>query len=352
MRRSRPFALVAALAVAAAGLVSPRSDAQDTPPAPPEVPPAPPADEPPVPPKAPDEPKAPEEPAPPAQPEGPQADPVPTDEEDAAARAFLAVAAERQGGKMLAAPDGKLESFHIVFHKVTLHRVVEKEGGGVSRQTIDSETPGLIVDWKGGQIRTEWRLMGETPVIRGVMLRKKRDGTFGDYPWLFDGTQTKSLLNAGYEKDLAEVERDRKIVKALLEVAVLRSMLTDGSRWKVVEDAAFPGTAIRRTPPASAATPLRLTLWFDAATHDVAAARLSPNEPGESTMYYGLEYHADFPKVKDGVLRFPFKFRVREQRIPEQEPMDVMTAMAGEASFNDLSDETFKAPAAKSPTDK
>jgi hypothetical protein len=181
------------------------------------------------------------------------------------------------------------------------------------------------------------------------MFRTKPDGTTADFPWLFDGEATKSLLNPGYEKDREEIERDRRIVRALLQVAVIRSMLADGSRWKVVEDTAFTGTALRRTPPAGVETPLRLTLWVDPKSADVTAAKLAPNEPGESTMYYGLDYNADFPKVKDGVLRFPFRFKVREQRIVEQEPVDVMEATASEASFNDVADGDFRPPKPKKP---
>jgi hypothetical protein len=121
-------------------------------------------------------------------------------------------------------------------------------------------------------------------------------------------------------------------------------MLTDGSRWKLVDDPAYAGTALRRTPPAGSDQPLRLTLWVDPKSSDVTAAKLSPNQPGESTMTYSLDYHADLPKVKDGVLRFPFHFRVREQRVAEQEPMDVMEAWASEASFNDVPDAEFKPP--------
>ena len=341
MRRNRPLLLSAAAVFMLVGTLSSRTDAQDAPPAPLEPPKeeTPPAPVVPAPAPTPAEPEAP----PPSVRLGPDGEPLPTDEEDAAARKLLAAAAEHQGGATLAAPDGKLESFHIQFHKVTVFR--PREDG--TRQKMDSESPGLIVDWKGQQIRTEWHLTGEGPVTRGVMMRTKPDGTAAEYPWLFDGKKTIGLKNAGFEKDLEEVGRDRKIVKALLEVAVLRGLLADGSRWKVVDDPAFQGTAVRRTPPASAETPLKLTLWFDPKTHDVTGAKLAPNEPGESTMYYGLEYHPDFPKVKDGVLRFPFKFKVREQRIAEQEPMDVMEAHAESASFNDVEDAAFKPPVAK-----
>jgi hypothetical protein len=269
---------------------------------------------------------------------------APTDEEDAAARKVLDAAAQRQGGASLAAPEGRLDSFRLVFHKVTIHRTKENADGTVTRNRIDSESPGLIVHWKGGQVKTEWHLTGEKPVIRGVMDRTKSDGTRADLAWLQDGTKTTLLLGDQYAKDREEIERDRRIVRALLQAAVLRSMLTDGSRWKLVDDPAYAGTALRRTPPAGSDQPLRLTLWVDPKSSDVTAAKLSPNQPGESTMTYSLDYHADLPKVKDGVLRFPFHFRVREQRVAEQEPMDVMEAWASEASFNDVPDAEFKPP--------
>lgn len=326
MTSSRPLILTAALVFTGVVILSPLPDgrAQDAPPA--ETPA-----------------ETPKEPAAAAVPEGP------TDEQDAAARKILEAAAERQGGARLAPPDGSLDSFHITFHKVTLHRLITNADGTTKRQKIDSETPGLIVDWKGGQIRTEWYMSGERPVVRGVMHNgTKADGSVKEFSWLHDGTDVKSLSNKGYEKDLSEIQRDRKVVKALLDAAVLRRMLTDGSRWEIVEDAAFPGTALRRTPPKSAETPLRLTLWIDTATRDVVGARLAPNEAGESTMFYGFAYVDGIPEVKDEVLRFPARFRVMEQRDGETEPVDVMDAVAAKASFNDVADEAFRPPAAKS----
>ena len=353
MRRSHTLALTLAALLSVGGTLSSAANAQEVPPQ--EPAPAPqnapePQDPPAVPPgeapapvlPAPDGEGAPAAAGEPATVDSePTAAPdTPTAEEDAAARELLTAAAARQGGATLAAPGGSLDSFRIVFHKVTLWRP-DAQGG---RSRVDSESPGLIVYWKGGQIRTDWRLVGDKPVVRGVMHRRKPDGTTADYPWLFDGKATTSLLNAAYKKDREEIDRDRKIADALIQVAVLRAMLTDGSTWKVVDDPAFEGTAIRRTPPAGSATPLRLTLWLDPATRDVTGAKLAPNEPGESTMFYGLAYHPEFPKVKDGVLRFPFKFTVREQRVAEQEPFPVMEAMASEASFNDVPDSDFVPP--------
>ncbi|MCE9637879.1 MAG: hypothetical protein K8T90_19435 [Planctomycetes bacterium] len=342
MRSNRKLALTALALFALVATMSSRTDAQDQPLVPPK-------DETPVAPAAPVAPTVPQDEPPPSVKLGPDGEALPTDEEDAAARKLLTAAADHQGGATLSAPDGKLESFHVVFHKVTVFR--PRDDG--TRQKMDSETPGLIVDWKGQQIRTEWHLTGEGAVIRGVETRKSpRDGSMVERAWLFDGTKSALLTPQLFAKDLEEVSRDRKIVKVLLEVAVLRAMLSDGSRWKIVDDPAFEGVSVRRTPPANAETPLKLTLWLDQKTNDVTGAKLAPNEPGESTMYYGLSYHPEFPKVKGDVLRFPFKFKVREQRIAEQEPMDVMEAAASEVSFNDVEDATFKPPVTKPAAEK
>lgn len=347
--------LGAAALFGAACTLSTRSDAQDVPagdPAPgqekPSDPPPSPAPPAPVVPADPAEggpaaasPAAkPAEPAstqPPVRPE----DVPPTDEEDAAARKVLAAAAERQGGASLAPPDGNLESFRVVFRKVVLHR--QKDG---TSSRVEAEEDGLKLWWKGTQIRTEWRIVGERPTVRAVLARAKPDGTTVDYPWMTDGKAVTPLLDKErFKTDLDEIERDRSIVQALLDVAVLRRMLHDGSRWKLVDDPLHAGTALRRSPPADAKTPLRVTLWVDPKSNDVTAAKLSPNNPGESTMHYSLAYHPEYPKVRDGVLRFPFEFHVREQRVEEQEPMPVMDAWASEASFNDVDDASFRPPA-------
>lgn len=350
--RSRTvLALTAALFV-----VSSRADAQDAPPQdpPPQAPPAgePPAGEPVRDEPAPDEPAppapAPDAPAPPAPdaPAGPvpadrpDTDPAPTDEQDAEARKALVAAAERQGGAALAPPDGAVASFRIVFGKVTVYREEENAERGLTRSKLDSDDPGLVVHWKGGQIRTAWRLVGKRETVRALLVRDGRE-----VPWMHDGGDRPTILiGPAHEKDRAEIERDRRIVRALLDVAVLRSLLVDGSRWKLVDDPLHPGLALRRTPPEGAPTQLRLTLWIDPKSNDVTSARLSPNEPGESTMHYDFEYDDEYPAVKDAVLRFPFRFTVREQRIPEQEPMLVMVATAREASFNDVDDAVFTPP--------
>jgi hypothetical protein len=333
MKNARRTLVAAALVSALVGGTSTPSDAQD---APPETPDAP----------------APKAPAAEAAPAGD----APTAEEDAAARKVLEAAAERQGGRSLAPPDGRLESFRVLFGKVTVYRDVQNERG-TTRQAMDSEDDGLEVLWKEGQIKTVWRLQGDRPVARALQHRRRRDGTTGEYRWLHDGSTHQALTDdPRFVKDREQLDRDRAIVAALLDVAILRRLLGDGSRWKLVDDTTYAGTALRRTPPAGSATPLRVTLWIDPATQDVVAAKLSPNEPGESTMLYELKYHDRLPQLQgpaggEGeraaapLQRFPFEFHVFEQRIVEQKPMPVMVAKAKTVSFNDLRDEDF-APAA------
>lgn len=347
---------------------SPASDADDppAPPAPPEDPePAVPEEIPPPPkepgpqePAVPAPPRAADDPAekaaavPPAAPgrapsdapAAPPADPAPTAEQDAAARKVLVLAAERQGGAPLAAPAGSVESFRVVFGKVTLHRAETDASGVVTRRRMDSEDPGLVVHWKRGQIRTEMRLTGERATTRGVLLRAKGEAV-QEIAWLDDGGEKPTMLvGEKWTKDRDEIERDRRVIRSLLDVAVLRGLLADGSRWQVVEDSLHPGVALRRTPPAGADGALRITLWIDPATHDVTAARLPPGAEGEPTLHYEFEYDDEFPQVKDRVLRFPFRFTVKEQRPGAKDPEPVMVAMAREASFNDVDDTVFLPP--------
>lgn len=332
----------------------PSSPAQDPPPAPPQDPdppaPAGPAPETPAP-AQPDPPPAPAETPPVAKPAAPpaadpaapaSADAAPTDEEHAAARKVVEAAADRQGGKSLAPPDGALASFSVTFAKVTVHRDVVRDDGSTTRQRIDSEDDGLQVFGLGRQLRTVWRLSGERPVSRGVKLKAKTDGTFAELAWVHDGAALQALgTGARFEKDREQLDRDRAVVTALLDVAVLRRMLSDGSRWKIVDDATNAGTAVRRTPPVSATAtagtaPLTLVLWIDDTTRDVTAAMIPATAAGGATTHLEFRYHATFPKVTGSDLRFPFEVHVSETNDAAAERLPVMDAFARQVTFNDL----------------
>ncbi len=281
-----------------------------------------------------------------------RADAARAEEADAAARKLLDRAAERQGGLKLVPPDGKLESFQVTLHKVVFEQEKVNEDGSVTNVQVEADEGGLVLYWKGEQIRTLWSIDGKK-TQRGKFAR---NGAL--VPWLHDGTAIKSLVGDDrYAKDRDQIDRDQRIVRALLDVGILRTMLSDGSRWQIIDDASYPGVALRRTPPAGKDVQLQLTLWIDKDTARVNAARLSPNADDEATMYYSFGYDDEYPKVKGDKLIFPFQFAVfeqmpvaamREQGLLEHPPAPrkVMDGTVAEVSFNALSDSDLAPPRA------
>lgn len=273
-------------------------------------------------------------------------------EADAEARLLLDRAAERQGGLKLVPPDGKLESFQVTLHKVLFEQEKVNEDGTVTNVQVEADEGGLVLYWKGEQIRTLWSIDGKK-TQRGKFVR---NGAL--VPWLHDGTAIKSLVgDERYAKDRDQIDRDQRIVRALLDVGILRTMLSDGSRWQIIDDASYPGVALRRTPPAGKDVQLQLTLWIDKETARVNAARLSPNADDEATMYYSFGYDDEYPKVKGDKLIFPFQFAVfeqmpvaamREQGLLESPPAPrkVMDGTVAEVTFNALSDSDLAPPRA------
>lgn len=336
MKQARTFALALTLAFGAAALVSTTLDARgqdgDAPPPPPPPPGSSAAKDAPA-------------PAPAAETEAEAAARLAAEEAerkaDAEARAYLNAAADRQGGKGLVPPGGSLESFRILCRKVTFEMEKKNDEGGVTRTTIETDDDGLEVLWKKDQVKTVWVLDGKR-TQRGRFRR-------GDVltPWLHDGEKTTLLAGEQYRADLDQVERDGRIVRALLDVGILRTMLADGSRWRIVAADTFEGVAIERTPPAGKDVTLKLTLWIDPKTFRVNGAKLDPNDADEATMFYSLGYDPEFPVVSGDELSFPFAFDVYEQMSTDPSPRKVMSGVVSSVWFNKLADADMTPPKAR-----
>ncbi len=287
---------------------------------------------------------SPEEPAPP--------DPAPEAEKsDPEALEYLRKAAERQGAGSLALVDG-VQSFNVLFHTVWVVQEQVQEDGTVQRTSATSDVFGMEIDWMApDKIRTRWVIDGET-TLRGSF--KKANGL--EIYWLNDGKETTPLTGPRYEKDREELQRDRRTVRALLDVAVLHKMLVDGSVWKLASDplpyeADGSHVALRRKPPASDTEDgrsLALTLWLERTKLDPVAVRLEAAKPGAPTLYYQMSFHNEFPQVEgtDNV-RFPFHVIVWEQHGPAGELSKILELKAAKVRFNEatgITDATFKAP--------
>lgn len=264
-------------------------------------------------------------------------DPTDLTRSDSDALEIVKKAAERQGGGAVAEPGG-LESFHAVFRKVTL-----KADGDAVREEVEADRDGVKIAWKHpNKIRTSWTIGGKTTV-------RAHTGRVG---WIHDGTQSSNLLGEQYEKDREQLERDRRMIGALLDVVFLRKMLTDGSVWKIVPDETYAGICVLRLPPKETEereTPqLPIKIWLDTETHDPLMALIQPDGRGASILHYKFEYLSIAPEIRgaDG-LRFPFHTEVYEQRVAEQEPFMIMDVYIKAVDFNDplkVTDETFRRP--------
>ena len=273
-----------------------------------------------------------------AKPEGAAAEPGAAVADEAEARKLLEAAAKRQGGAELA-EEGRLESFRVVFHKVAFEQQKTDAQGVKKYAMVETADDGVKLAWKApDSLRSEMTLDGNTSVR--AWYEPRRVG------WIWDGQKTSPLLGEKYAADREQLERERRMIRALLDAAFLSKLLRDGSTWRVLsDDATFPGTvALRRTPPEGSETALALTLWIDPKSHEVRAARVPPREQGESIMTYALEYHDTMPEIAGSDLRFPFHITALEQRIEEQEPRKVMEAWARSVEFNNVEDSEFRAP--------
>lgn len=287
---------------------------------------------------------------PPPQPPEPSATPAPDDrspesaeeakEADAVARAVLVKAAERQGGGDLVPPAGSLDSVRILCKTVAFETERRNDEGGVTRTTVETDDDGLEVSWRKDQVRTVWILDG----------KKTQRGRFrrGDVmtSWFHDGDTTTLLAGDQHRADLEQVERDGRIVRVLLDVAVLRKMLADGSRWRIVDDATHVGIAAERTPPAGTADARKLTVWIDARSHHVLAAKVHPEKADGAALLCALEHDPDkeLPAVRGAAVSFPWRFRVSEIAAGHGKRREIMAGSVSSVSFNTLTDADLTPP--------
>lgn len=323
MKRAMSLALSALAVWCAVDIVSPAGHAQEVPPPPPPPGPAePPADdgEPTV--KQPDIVEG--------------SDPTDLTKSDSDAIDLVKRAAERQGGNAVAEPGG-LHSFHAVFGRVLL-----KSNGDTVREDVEADRNGVKIAWmQPNKIRTSWTIDGKTTVR----------GHTGRVGWIDDGTQSSNLLGERYEKDREQLERDQRMIGALLDVVFLGKMLRDGSIWKIARDPTYEGLCLARIAPEQGTQDVRsldMKLWLDPETLDPQAAIIQPDGQGTSLLHYKFEYLTIAPKIRGaGDLRFPFHTEVYEQRIAEQSPFMIMDVHITEVDFNDeelVTAETFRRP--------
>ena len=278
----------------------------------------------------------------------PKAD-APTADDDKKARAVLEKAAARQNAGELAEP-GKLESFHVVFHKATFERERTSADGATTKEMVMVDDDGLVMRWKLGSLRTDIMLDGNTTSKAWYQPM----GT----AWIHDGKRVASLL-ADRKSDYDELQFHRRVVDQLPDIAILGKLLKDGSRWTVLPDSApYAGTvAIRRTPPADAKNPAPVTLWIEHPSAevwgDVVAASTPPSADVKSTLIYEFKYHEKFPEVRamagDGKpaaskFRFPFEVVVHQQGADEKKQRKVLEVFAKTVDVNTVPDSVFAQP--------
>ncbi len=275
-------------------------------------------------------------------PQAPPPAPKATDDDaarsDPEALALLAAAAERQGGEALAAT-GALRSFRIEFAAIKVWRWTQNEAGtwNSANEVFDS----MAIDWmrnpgKDSSLRTFWEINGKK-IWRAVHPPR---GVF----WLSDGKEITILTEGTHDADREEVLLQRRLSETLLDVAVLHKLRNDGSVWTMVDDAAYEGLALHRTP-APGTTGLTFTIWLDTATKDPHHVRVEPVANGAPTMHYELRYQDDLPAsifyVKGADLRFPREVGVLEE-YPGIAPHKVMNFFVRNVTFNAVETSAFK----------
>ncbi len=271
-----------------------------------------------------------------APPPPPPAEPATSDE---AALRLLRAAVERQGGKELA-DAGALRSFRVEFGRVKAF--VEDDSESASGVKSGSgELSEFVIDWlhhddAASSLRTSWVTSADGKRVAQAVIGTR------DAFWISADGVTQNVTRDSHPEDVEQLLAQRRLTEALLDVAVLRKMLADGSVWKSVTDAAHPGTALRREPPKGSG--LHLTLWFDAETLDPRWVRVEPSEADAATLHYEFEYDAERPKVSGATLRFPFKTHVFEQKAKDAPLRRTLDLYAAAVKFNTLTLSDFAPP--------
>jgi hypothetical protein len=288
----------------------------------------------------------------------PSPEPPAADASQEKARVVLGKAAARQDAGDLAEP-GKLDSFHVVFHKATFESTkTSADGKSETTQMIQTDDGGLVFDWKQGSVKTQLTVDERTTTKSWYEPLK--------YGWFYDGEKVQSLLGAEHKADYDQLQFHRRVIDQLLDVAILSKLLRDKSVWSVIEgakpfaaegDDVGAAVAVKRTPPADNPNALPVTLWIAHPSAeeygDVVAASMPPLEPGGATLLYRFAYHESFPKVRvktgdaepaDAKLRFPFKVTVHEKLPGAAEPRKVLEVFTRSVDVNTVTDDAFKRP--------
>ncbi len=265
---------------------------------------------------------------------------------DPGALALLEKAAKQQGGAELAEPDA-LKSFHVLFHAAKFSVERSQEDGSSKRITFDTDTRGLEIAWMvPDYLRTDWTQDGKK-TTRAFHSGKGDEGV----NWMRDPDQPgRVIVLSGdrYRTDREQIERDRRMIRTLLDVVFLERLRRDGSTW-TPSDAAYPFAAtkgpahvkdtknmraiVRHPPGGSAedASQLGMALWIDTVTGKVGAAYIKERATGDQPLYFALGYNADFPKRIGTEAKFPFGVAVYED--PKGKP--IMSLSVAEIHVND-----------------
>ncbi len=271
---------------------------------------------------------------------------------DKQAREILAKAAERQNAGDLVEP-GKLESFHVVFHRAQFQTTKTDKDGAATTTLVEADDDGLVVDWKQGSIKTQFTEQASTTTK--AWSEPKSGG------WINDGKTTSALVGEDRKTDRDQLMFQRDVIDRLLDVAILGKLVRGPGRWRVLPgDAAHPNTvAVERI--ASADAP-ELTLWIEHPSQneygDVVHAAMAPTQPDGAAILFDLSYRAVDDELTKGMivrrgpdggvvpagLRFPFKVETFEKRPGDKERVKVLEVAAPRISLNTVSDADFDPP--------
>jgi hypothetical protein len=280
------------------------------------------------------------------------ADPAADAASDKKARAILAKAAERQNAGDLVEP-GKLQSFHVSFHKASVERTKVDKEGHETTTLIEADDDGLVVDWMLGSIKTQFTLNEETTTKAWYQPMK--------LGWVSDGKTTSSLLGADRKTDYDQLMFQRQVIDRLLDAVILGKLLAADARWRVIEgDATYPATvAIERVATPTAPS---LKLWIDHPTKDqfgdVVHAAMPSIENEGTTLIFDFTYddklmegrvlrRGDDGAVAPTPMRFPFKVETFELDAGQKKPRKVLEVFDGTASLNTVVDSDFAQPKPK-----
>jgi hypothetical protein len=261
------------------------------------------------------------------------------------AREVLVQAAAGQNAGDLAEP-GVLQSLHIVFHAAEFQRQKEDEKGQLvdaGRVAVDED--GLVVDWMQGSVRTQVTV-DSTTSVKGWFAPMK-------VAWIFDGKKSTLLAGDDHRADYDQLQRQRRIIDRLAEVAILGKLAAAPEPWRVASDTDPKFIAIERVP-AQGLLPLllRVARLDGGKFGDVIGSEIA--SPGAEPQLERFAYDAKYPKVRrkdasgaliDTAVRFPFVVDVEDPpRAGETAPRNVFHGKIVAVEVNTLKPLDFAQP--------